>query len=89
MINVIIAIVVIAILAAAIVYIVKAKKSGVKCIGCPAAGTCSQNHDFRTDCGCGSDCSCHSVSKTKKESPASNMALGNVCAAKINNAERK
>lgn len=29
------------IVGAAIIYIVKAKKSGIKCIGCPAAGQCS------------------------------------------------
>lgn len=31
-------------LAAAITYIVKAKKKGVKCIGCPHAGQCSKHH---------------------------------------------
>ena len=34
----------------AVAYIVKAKKSGKKCIGCPDSGSCSGN------CGCG--CSC-------------------------------
>ena len=29
------------ILAAAIAYIVKAKKAGVKCVGCPDSGSCS------------------------------------------------
>ena len=29
------------ILGVAVVYIVKAKKSGVKCIGCPAGGSCA------------------------------------------------
>ena len=29
------------IIGAASLYIIKAKKSGVKCIGCPAAGNCS------------------------------------------------
>lgn len=38
-------------LIAAIAYIVKAKKSGVKCIGCPDGGTCSGN------CGGGASCS--------------------------------
>lgn len=28
----------------AVLYIVKAKKRGVKCIGCPSCGTCSRNH---------------------------------------------
>jgi len=37
------------ILAGAIVKIVRDKKKGVKCIGCPAAHGCSQ--DERTPCG--------------------------------------
>ena len=35
------------ILGGAVVYICKAKKKGVKCIGCPSSGKCSGN------------CSCH------------------------------
>ena len=31
-------------------YIVRAKKRGVKCIGCPSAGTC-----HKRSCGCHSD----------------------------------
>ena len=43
----VIAIVVIAlIIGGAVAYIIKAKKSGKKCIGCPAGGKCSG------DCGC-------------------------------------
>ena len=34
----------------AIAYIVKEKKRGVKCIGCPSAGTC-----HKRSCGCHSD----------------------------------
>lgn len=45
--------VVLLIVGAAMVYIRKEKKRGVKCIGCPAAGTCSQKHHS------GSECSCH------------------------------
>lgn len=41
--NVIIVFIVVLILGASIKYIVKAKKAGVKCIGCPAGGTCSGN----------------------------------------------
>ena len=48
--NIIAAIVIIAIVAAAGLYIYKAKKSGKKCIGCPDSGSCSGK--------CGS-CSCH------------------------------
>ena len=51
--NVIVAGVVALILGVSITYIVKAKKAGVKCIGCPAGGTCSGN--------CNGNCSgCHS-----------------------------
>ena len=52
----------------AVRYIIKAKKSGVKCIGCPAAGTGSGHHGHQgphgyqggpaepsgCSCGCGS-----------------------------------
>lgn len=41
--NVIVVLLVALILGASITYIVKAKKAGVKCIGCPAGGTCSEN----------------------------------------------
>ncbi|MBQ8197873.1 MAG: FeoB-associated Cys-rich membrane protein [Lachnospiraceae bacterium] len=51
--NVIVAGVVALILGVSITYIVKAKKAGVKCVGCPAGGTCSGN--------CNGNCSgCHS-----------------------------
>ena len=39
--NVIAFLVLAAIIGGAVAYIVKAKKSGVKCIGCPAGGSCS------------------------------------------------
>lgn len=49
--NVVIIAVIAVILGVAVRYIVKAKKSGAKCIGCPSGGTCS-------GC-CGEDtCSC-------------------------------
>ncbi len=34
---------ILAILGGAVIYIVREKKKGVKCIGCPMAGTCSKN----------------------------------------------
>lgn len=34
-------------------YIIKAKKSGRKCIGCPHSESCSQKKTTDTDCGCG------------------------------------
>ncbi|MBO5908823.1 MAG: FeoB-associated Cys-rich membrane protein [Clostridia bacterium] len=46
--NAIIIIVVALILALAIGYIIKAKKSGAKCIGCPSSKEC-----LGCSCGCG------------------------------------
>ena len=46
MINVIGGLVLAAILAAAITYIVKQRKQGVQCIGCPDAGSCSPKNGF-------------------------------------------
>ena len=42
MINIIIILVIVAIVGAAIAYIVKEKKRGVKCIGCPYAKQCAK-----------------------------------------------
>lgn len=59
MINVIIALVIVAIIGAAIAYIVGAKKKGAKCIGCPASGECcsvrkaTDSQDTGCGCGCG------------------------------------
>ena len=39
--NVILIAVLVLILGAALAYIIKAKRRGVKCIGCPAGGQCS------------------------------------------------
>lgn len=66
MVDFIIVVVLAALVGAAVIYIVKAKKSGVKCIGCPAAGGCSHNSTSGCGCGCGNNesnsescCSCH------------------------------
>lgn len=44
LINGLLAGVLIFIVGAAILYIRKSKKKGVKCIGCPHAGTCGREH---------------------------------------------
>ena len=38
----------------AVAYIIKAKKSGKKCIGCPDSGSCHAKKQDGGDCGCGS-----------------------------------
>lgn len=51
--TIIAAIVLALILGAAILYIYKAKKRGVKCIGCPDSGKCSGNCASCSSCsGC-------------------------------------
>ena len=51
------------ILGAAIAYIVKAKKSGAKCIGCSVEGGCPHKKN-QTACGSGEGkCSCHTEGK--------------------------
>ena len=67
----IIAILILLIIGAAVVYIVKAKKDGVKCIGCPEGVNCPQKNstEFASGCsgcsGCNGDggCNCHAQTK--------------------------
>lgn len=47
--NVILAIILVAIIGGAICYIIREKKKGVACVGCPSAGTCAA----RRTGGCG------------------------------------
>ena len=48
--DMIIVVILLVVVGAAIAYIVKEKKRGVKCIGCPSAGAC-----HKRNCGCHSD----------------------------------
>lgn len=52
----IILVILVIIVGAAIAYIIKAKKSGAKCIGCPAGGNCPSKSIGQSECCCG----CHS-----------------------------
>ena len=57
--NAILIVVLVAILGGAVAYIVKAKKSGVKCIGCSAGGSCGRKKGVSCS-GCSSCSSCNS-----------------------------
>ena len=48
MVDIILILILAAIVGSASLYIYKSKKRGVKCIGCPASGSC-----FSCSCGCG------------------------------------
>ena len=54
MVDVIIIAILVILIGAAVFYIVKEKKKGTKCIGCPAAGQCSQRKNGSSGCS-----SCH------------------------------
>ncbi len=52
----IVGLIIVAIVGAAVAYIVKEKKKGTRCIGCPMAGTCASGKKCSGsgDCGCSS-----------------------------------
>ena len=41
--NIIVAVILLAIIVGIIIYLVRQKKKGVKCVGCPYGGKCSGN----------------------------------------------
>lgn len=61
--------VILLIVGGAVFYIIKAKKSGKKCIGCPDSASCSSSG---STCGgscanCGGGCHCGETSSDEKE----------------------
>lgn len=48
--NLVLTVILVLIIGSAIAYIVKEKKKGVRCIGCPAAGKCGAGNG-KTACG--------------------------------------
>ena len=56
--NVVLIVVLAAILGGATAYIVRAKKKGVKCIGCPMGGSCGKKRGTCSGCTSGSSCTC-------------------------------
>jgi hypothetical protein len=52
MIDIIIIGVLVLVIGGAVFYIVKEKKKGAKCIGCPAAGNCPSRNVGKTTCNC-------------------------------------
>ena len=61
MMNIIVILIVAIIVGVAIAYIIREKKRGVKCIGCPAAATCPNSGKCMGNCGDNTDtqCACH------------------------------
>ena len=57
MVDFLIVILLLIILGAAIIYIVKAKKSGARCVGCPDSGSCAHAQNGAGSSGnCGGNC---------------------------------
>lgn len=50
--DIIVIAVIVLIVGAAVAYIVKAKRKGQKCIGCPYSSSCQSG---KSNCGCGCD----------------------------------
>ena len=50
--NFIVAVVLIIVVGVAITYIIKEKKKGTVCIGCPNAGTCAGKQHEKSGCEC-------------------------------------
>ncbi len=56
--NIIVGLIILAIVAGAVTYLVRAKRRGVKCVGCSEAGCCSPKKEEASEkccCGCGSE----------------------------------
>lgn len=59
--------VILLIVGAASFYIIKAKKNGRKCIGCPDGASCKSNKNSGCGCGsCGGSCSSCNGEKSEK-----------------------
>lgn len=50
--NFIVVAILVLVVGAAITYIVKEKKKGTVCIGCPHAGTCASKKNHNSQCSC-------------------------------------
>ena len=50
--NFIVVVVLMLVVGAAIAYIVKEKKKGTVCIGCPNAGVCTSKNNHSSGCNC-------------------------------------
>ena len=59
MINIVMILILFVIVGSACFYIVKAKRNGEKCIGCPMSKQCASKNQGKTECNCG----CHSEKK--------------------------
>ena len=58
--NMIIGLVLLLIIGGAVAYIIRAKKKGVKCIGCPDSGSCTGHCNGACEAGsCNGSCHCH------------------------------
>ncbi len=57
--NLIVLIIIASIVGASALYIYKAKKRGVKCVGCPDSGSCASKGCGGNCSGCSGSCGCH------------------------------
>jgi len=55
LVDIIVIAVIVLVVGAASLYIIKAKKSGKKCIGCPDGCCCSRSEADKCSCGCSAE----------------------------------
>ena len=55
--NIIVGLIILIIVGAAVAYLVRAKRKGVNCVGCPDSGCCYSSKKKEETSGCG--CGCH------------------------------
>lgn len=65
--DIILIVVLVAILGGAVAYIVRAKRNGVKCIGCSAGGSCGMAKGNASEGGCGSCSGCKSCTIDREQ----------------------
>ncbi|MBQ7337729.1 MAG: FeoB-associated Cys-rich membrane protein [Clostridia bacterium] len=64
--DIIVVLIIALIVGGATAYIIKAKKSGKKCIGCPDSSSCSSGKCSGSCGNCGSDCHCDETEQSNK-----------------------
>lgn len=56
MIDFVVGAIIVVIVGSALAYIIRSRKNGIKCIGCPDAKTCSSSHTGNVVSSCGGNC---------------------------------
>ena len=67
--NAILIVLIVVLVGGALAYVIKAKKSGKKCIGCPHCDSCPSLQKEGRDSHCGCHCGCTADRDNAKDEP--------------------